>query len=190
MSHTLYNDELTRGLFLDCDGVICELVGESRSRGPRNQAELIINPSARKLIKKASDKGFFCIVITNQPDIARGLTTAESIQAVHDAILEEIPEIIKFFTCPHVVEDDCICRKPKPSMILQAADEYGVDLRKSFFIGDRWTDILAAQSSGVRSVLISSWHSWLPSSDGLPPSGLKPDYAFDDLSQVRLEDLK
>jgi D-glycero-D-manno-heptose 1,7-bisphosphate phosphatase len=190
VSSIVTSNKLNIGLFLDCDGVICELIGESRLRGPRNLAELVVNQSARTLIKDARARGFICIVITNQPDIARGLTTAESIQTVQAAILDDIPELTKFFTCPHVAQDACPCRKPKPALIMEAAAEFLVDLSQSLFIGDRWTDILAAKRSGVRSVLISGWHSWLPSSEGSPPSGLTPDYVYDDLSQVTLEDLK
>jgi D-glycero-D-manno-heptose 1,7-bisphosphate phosphatase len=142
------------------------------------------------LIKQAQDQGFICIVITNQPDISRGLTTAKSIQDVQTAIRNEIPEISEFFTCPHVTEEACLCRKPKPFMITRAAAEHSIDLSQSIFIGDRWTDILAAKRAGVRSLLVSGWHSWLPSSDGLPPADLKPDYVCDELSQVKLEDLR
>ena len=84
--------------------------------------------------------------VTNQPDIARGTQTREAVQRINDALLVELP-LDEVVVCPHDDADGCACRKPKPGMLLDAAERVGIDLDASFMVGDRWRDVEAGRSA-------------------------------------------
>jgi D-glycero-D-manno-heptose 1,7-bisphosphate phosphatase len=93
------------------------------------------------------------IVVTNQPDVARGAQTLEAVEAIHRRLRRELP-LDDFFTCPHDDRDRCACRKPLPGLILEGAARHGADPARSFMIGDRWRDIDAGHAAGCRTVWI------------------------------------
>src|ERR1700751_5366315 len=97
-------------------------------------------PRLRPVSKSSSRRGFLLAVVTNQPDVGNGLVGRSEVDAMHEIITRELPvDTIK--ACFHRQVDDCNCRKPKPGMILEAATELGVDLTKSFMVGDRKSDV-------------------------------------------------
>ncbi|MGZ5280361.1 MAG: HAD-IIIA family hydrolase, partial [Pseudobdellovibrionaceae bacterium] len=92
-------------------------------------------------------------VVTNQPDVARGTTTKDSIDRIHDHLKSELP-LDTILTCFHDDADKCDCRKPKPGLIFQAAKEMSIDLSASFMVGDRWRDIEAGQKAGCQNFFV------------------------------------
>jgi D-glycero-D-manno-heptose 1,7-bisphosphate phosphatase len=97
--------------------------------------------------------GFLLIVVTNQPDVARGTTQKEVVEAINLSLASKLP-IDEFFTCFHDNVDDCECRKPKPGALLAAAEKHGIDLAASFMVGDRWRDIEAGYRAGCQTLFI------------------------------------
>jgi D-glycero-D-manno-heptose 1,7-bisphosphate phosphatase len=92
-------------------------------------------------------------MVTNQPDIARGLVTAESVEAINGALKAQLG-LDDIYVCLHMDEDQCDCRKPKPGLLIEAARRWNIDLRRSFMVGDRWRDIEAGRAAGCRTVFI------------------------------------
>ena len=104
------------------------------------------------LLKSA---GFRLVVVTNQPDVARGTQTREEVEAIHELLLRTLPlDAVK--VCYHDDADRCSCRKPAPGMILEAAAELDVDLSRSYMVGDRWKDIEAGERAGTTTILIEN----------------------------------
>jgi D-glycero-D-manno-heptose 1,7-bisphosphate phosphatase len=97
--------------------------------------------------------GFLNIVVTNQPDIATGKQKAEVIEVMHQRLRNELA-LDEIKVCRHSDTDLCDCRKPKPGMLLQAAREFDIDLKRSFMVGDRWRDVAAGQAAGCMSFFI------------------------------------
>jgi len=110
-------------------------------------------------------EGFKLIVVTNQPDVARGIQTREGVQAIHDAIVARGLPIESFRVCYHDDCDNCHCRKPKPGMLIDVAREQDLILSDCFMIGDRWRDIVAGRQAGCRTILIDYHYSEVESSD-------------------------
>ena len=122
-----------------------------------------------------SNAGFKIIVTTNQPDVAKGDLGQAVVESIHSLISTEF-QIDDVKVCFHVDEDNCSCRKPKPGMLLDAADQWNLDLSKSFMIGDRWRDIEAGKSAGCQSILIENDYADLRS--------VKPDATVKSLSEA------
>ena len=93
------------------------------------------------------------IGITNQPDVARGTQTREIVEQINAFLLDRLP-IEEIFVCYHDNHDQCDCRKPKPGLIIAAAQKYKIDLNNSFMIGDRWTDVEAGRRAGCKTFFI------------------------------------
>jgi histidinol-phosphate phosphatase family protein len=170
-----------RAVFFDRDGVINELIPPKFDRGPRLVQELSIKPGISELISRLVQLDFTCIVITNQPDVSRGKLSDQTLQDIHEQILVSIPGIARIYTCPHDNHDECACRKPKPGLVERALLDFKIDASKSFFVGDRWTDILAAHLSGVSSVLVSNPLANEGGSQGSKPGWLEPNFTIDNV---------
>jgi D-glycero-D-manno-heptose 1,7-bisphosphate phosphatase len=115
--------------------------------------ELRIIPGAAQALRRLKDAGFLLVVVTNQPDVARGNQTREAVEELNGAVAAALP-IDDFLTCFHDGADRCECRKPAPGLLLKAASIRNIDLSRSYLIGDRWRDIDAGASAGCRTVLI------------------------------------
>jgi len=141
-------------VFLDRDGVLNRMyVVNGVSHPPDHASQLEVYPDVVEAVARLKDAGYLLIVVTNQPDVARGTTTLESVHEI-DAVLAAMLPIEEFVVCPHNDAADCPCRKPKPGMILDAAARYGVDMERSFMVGDRWRDVDAGANAGLRTVWI------------------------------------
>jgi D-glycero-D-manno-heptose 1,7-bisphosphate phosphatase len=148
-------------VFFDRDGVL--IADEGNLTDPR-QVRLL--PGAAEAASALKQNGFIPVVVTNQPVVARGWITERQLQEIHKHIQRMLgPEgtIAHFFYCPHhphadlpEYRQDCGCRKPRPGMLLRAANELDVDLNQSFMIGDRITDILAGHAAGCQTVLLET----------------------------------
>lgn len=145
---------MRRAIFLDRDGVIIEaIVRGGKPYPPANPAELRLVPDAVVALERLKQAGFLLLVVTNQPDVARGSQTREVVDEMNAMIGAALP-IDGFFVCWHDDAQNCDCRKPKPGLLLTAAASYRIELSRSFLIGDRWRDIDAGAAAGCRTVLI------------------------------------
>jgi D-glycero-D-manno-heptose 1,7-bisphosphate phosphatase len=143
-----------RAIFLDRDGVICE----NRSDYVKSWSEFQFLPGAQQSLAALSRLGLPIIVITNQSAIGRGIISANTVEDIHQRMVAEIAayggRIDRVIYCPHHPEEKCHCRKPQPGMLLKVAKEMGIDLTRSYLIGDAVTDLLAAQQVGCQSFLV------------------------------------
>lgn len=155
-----------KAIFLDRDGTINKYVGFLRNI---NQFELIDEVS--EAIKKVNASGYLAIVVTNQPVIARGEVSFEELEEIHrkmETLLGEKGAYLdSIYYCPHhphkgyegerpELKIDCKCRKPKPGMLVKAAQDFNIDLSQSWMVGDGENDIKAGQNAGCRTALIGS----------------------------------
>lgn len=141
-------------IFLDRDGVI----NKDSKRYIKSLDELYLIEGIFKYIKKLNDENFKIIVISNQSAINRGLTTKKNIDEIHKYILKKCKQnnckIDAIYYCPHRPDENCSCRKPKIGLILKAAKNHSIDLKSSWFIGDKDTDVQAGKRSGCRTFKI------------------------------------
>lgn len=173
-----------KGFFFDRDGVINQLVDSDLTRGPRRLSELVISEDAVNVVSELTKMGYHCEIVSNQPDIARGLLTIAEHEGIQREISRKIPSFSTQRYCTHSNEDNCICRKPKPGLLFEAEKEFQLDLSLSFMIGDKWTDILAARSAGVTSILLRNASSWNSTSQGTPPKELRADFEIKKITEV------
>jgi D-glycero-D-manno-heptose 1,7-bisphosphate phosphatase len=148
-------------VFLDRDGVINRaLTRDGKPYPPASLAEFEILPGVPEACAKLNQAGFLLVVATNQPDVGRGTTSQQTVEAIHDYIRRKLP-IDRVEACYHPGKgaSECDCRKPKPGMLLRAARELGIDLSRSFMVGDRWRDIDAGRAAGVTTILIDYGYS-------------------------------
>jgi D-glycero-D-manno-heptose 1,7-bisphosphate phosphatase len=145
-----------RVVFLDRDGVLNRAFPEGgTTRPPMSVAELEVLPGVPAALARLRAAGFALVVVTNQPDVARGRQTFEAVEQINARLSAELP-LLDVFACYHDTPDGCSCRKPKPGLLLAAAREWELDLGSAVLIGDRWSDIVAAQAAGCRGVLIDT----------------------------------
>lgn len=153
---------MNRAIFLDRDGVLDELVNQAGEWGaPLEPSQVRLRPGVREALDLAAKNGWLIIVVSNQPDAAKGKTTMESLRAVHDRLLQELKgaPIRDFFYCFHRTEDRCSCRKPQPKLVLEAAKKYDINLYDSWFVGDVDTDIECGRRAGTHTALLEYPHS-------------------------------
>jgi len=143
-----------RAVFLDRDGVINEaVVRDGKPYPPATPADLRITPGAEKALARLKDRGFVLIVVTNQPDVARGTQSRDAVEEMHSTLCRSLP-LDGVLACFHDDRDACDCRKPRPGLVTRAAVEYGIDLSHSYMAGDRWRDIDAGANAGCRTIWI------------------------------------
>lgn len=145
---------MQKAVFLDRDGVLNRaIVRDGKPYPPADLSELEILPGVESALRDLQEEGYRLIVITNQPDVARGITRMEAVEAINGYLGSHLP-LDAFRTCYHDSDDGCDCRKPLPGSILAAASQYGIDLSKSVMVGDRWRDIEAGQAAGCHTIFI------------------------------------
>ena len=144
---------VSRAVFLDRDGVINRAyVRDGVSRPPASPDALEILPGVAEALARLRRAGFRLIVVTNQPDVARGTQTRETVEVMHARLLAALP-LDEIRVCYHDDADGCSCRKPKTGLLTQGAP---VEMRASFMVGDRWRDIEAGRAAGCVTVLVES----------------------------------
>lgn len=145
-------------IVLDRDGVINE-DSPDYIRSPKEWRAI---PGSMKAIAKLKQRGYKVAIATNQSGIARGYYTLETLEAIHKKMLDEVEaaggKIDGIFVCPHVNEDNCECRKPKPGLLLQAAKQFNIDPSEILLIGDSMRDIHAANNCGAKAIFVNSSH--------------------------------
>lgn len=169
-----------RAAFLDRDGTVVEEVNYLT-----RDEQLRLEPGAAGAMRRLREAGYLLILITNQSGVARGMLTEEELARVHRRLGEMLSavgaELDGTYYCPHLpgaevgeYDLDCACRKPKPGMILKAAEEHGVDLAASVMFGDSERDVESGKEAGCRAVLIHH---------GDEPEETRADYSAKDLAE-------
>ena len=154
-----------RAVFLDRDGTVNKYVGFLRDI---QDFELI--PGTAEAIREINRSGYLAVVVTNQPVIARGEVTVGELEEIHNKMETELgcagAYLDRIYYCPHhpdrgfegeipELKTDCQCRKPKPGMLLKAAEDLNIDLSRSWMVGDGEADIFAGKAAGCKTALIT-----------------------------------
>jgi D,D-heptose 1,7-bisphosphate phosphatase len=147
-----------KAIFLDRDGTI-----NVEKNYLYKISELEFEEGCLEGLKILKEMGYLLIVITNQSGIGRGYYTIEQMQELNEymnkILKKNNSEIEKFYFCPHVIEDNCSCRKPSPELLYKARRDFNIDLTKSYMLGDKLSDVECGQNAGVRSFLLQTGHS-------------------------------
>lgn len=144
----MVSESLKKAVFLDRDGVLNSvLVKDGKPYPPESLENLLILPGVNEAISIFKKHQFEIVVVTNQPDVKRGTSSKEKVHLINEHLAKSLG-IKNFYVCFHDEIDDCFCRKPHPGMIYEAALQNGIDLGRSYMVGDRWRDIEAGQSAG------------------------------------------
>jgi len=177
---------LRPGVFVDRDGTL------NIEHGYLREPSLVeLLPHAAEAIALLNAAAIPVIIITNQSGIGRGLITLAEFDAVNqalwDALQHEGAYYDALYYCPHdpTIEPRCFCRKPQPGLLLQAAADLGLDLARSFLIGDKVSDVLAGRSAGSRSVLVLTGFGELARQQ-LATGNARPDHIAKDLFAATL----
>lgn len=145
---------MRRAVFLDRDGVVNRAVlRQGKPYSPTTISDLRLLPGVREACKQLRDAGFALILITNQPNIARGLVSAEVVSQMNHR-LKQFLQLDGIGVCPHDDSARCSCRKPQPGLLLEAARVWNIDLESSFIVGDRWRDIEAGHRANCRAIFV------------------------------------
>jgi D-sedoheptulose 7-phosphate isomerase len=148
-----------RAVFLDRDGVINRtFVRDGKPFPPTTLQELEVLPGVPEALHELKQHGYKLLVVTNQPDVARGKQSRQTIDAMHQALSARLP-LDDILVCYHTDKDKCDCRKPMPGMLFEAAKKHNIDLAASFMVGDRWRDIEAGYNAGCKTILIDYGYS-------------------------------
>lgn len=139
-------------LFLDRDGVVIE----NRTEYVRSWDDVAILPGALQALAHVRETPYRIVLVTNQSAVGRGLITQEGAREINVRLQRTLAgrgvSVEEVFLCPHLPEDDCACRKPKPGLLLLAADALHIDLSRSILIGDAVSDLQAGIAAGVGTV--------------------------------------
>jgi D-glycero-D-manno-heptose 1,7-bisphosphate phosphatase len=186
---------MNKAVFFDKDGILNIDKGILRYKEP-----LEIFPEVGNLIEYLRNKGFLIIVVTNQPIIARGLidenTLKKKLKKLEDLILKQNNKAIieKIYYCPHHPNADkeeyrinCGCRKPKPGMLFEAKKEFNIDMKNSYMVGDRISDILAGQLAGCKTVqcFTGKHNEKIIESDLKIKDKIIPDFSIRKISELK-----
>ncbi|HWO74990.1 MAG TPA: HAD family hydrolase [Bacillus sp. (in: firmicutes)] len=144
-------------VFLDRDGVINEVLTK-RVKFVNHPSQLYLLPGVEEAILALNQAGLKVFVVTNQGGVGLGFMKETTLHQVHERLEELLAKadatIDDIAYCPHKPHEGCQCRKPEPGMLFNLADKHGIDLSKSYMVGDRDVDILAGRRAGCRTILV------------------------------------
>ena len=161
-------------VFFDRDGTLMEEVNYCK-----DPAKVRVCPGTREALARLKQRGFANIIVTNQSGIGRGMITNAQFAAVQAALLRALGEehIDATYVCPDTPEEKSLRRKPSPEMVFEAARDHGLDLAKSFFIGDKASDIECGRNAGARTILVQTGY-------GAGENKCAPDFTAKDVAQA------
>jgi len=179
--------EGARAIVMDRDGTVCDEVGYVN-----HVSRIRLLPRSAEAIRRAREAGLKTAIVTNQAGVARGYFDEALIHRVHDRVREmlaaEGASVDAIYYCPHHPDagngpyrKDCDCRKPRPGMLLRARDELGLDLARSYMVGDSVRDVEAGHRVGATTILVLTGYGrgeLEHRSDGFP---VRPDHVAEDL---------
>lgn len=143
-------------VLLDRDGVLNRAFERAGvTYPPRTLDELEILPGVPAALARLRTAGLALVAVSNQPDVARGRQTRATVETLNAALVAQLG-LLDVLVCYHDTLDDCACRKPRPGLLRAAAARFDLDLARSFMVGDRWSDVLAGQAAGCRTILIET----------------------------------
>jgi D-glycero-D-manno-heptose 1,7-bisphosphate phosphatase len=143
-------------VFLDRDGVLNEpVVVGGRPHPPESAGDLVVRPDTVEACDLLHNAGLLLVVVTNQPDIARGTQSRQAVEAINEELCRRLP-LDDLRMCPHDDGDHCQCRKPAPGLLLDGAAAWNIDLARSVMVGDRWRDVEAGKRAGCAVVLVDN----------------------------------
>jgi D-glycero-D-manno-heptose 1,7-bisphosphate phosphatase len=183
-----------RAVLVDRDGVLNDMMyKDGRVGSPIMAKQLVVNPRAAESVKKIKKKGYKAIVISNQPGVAKKQFSYAELQRMNDKIKRALAKEDVFldgeYYCLHhpgalikKYKVDCDCRKPKPGLIMRAAKEHNLDLKKSFFVGDSLTDVQAGKAAGCKTILIGRMSDML--NRMMQRHNATPDFMIDSLVEI------
>ena len=146
---------MNKAIFFDRDGVLNELIKrDGGNYSPREFSKFKIIPNSIEVTNYTKSKGYLNIVISNQPDVARGYLTKFDLDKMTKMLFNKLT-IDDIFYCLHD-DNECECRKPLPGLIFSAQSKWNIDLTKSVMVGDTERDLGAAQNSGVKFYLLEN----------------------------------
>lgn len=146
---------LRPAVFLDRDGTLnVQVIRDGFPFPPQKPEEFALFPGVPEACRSLKKAGFVLVVATNQPDVERGTQTLAAVEAMHAKLRSLVPEIDRIEVCYDSGREASRRRKPEPGMLLDAAAELGLDLARSWMVGDRWRDIDCGLRAGVRTVFI------------------------------------
>jgi D-glycero-D-manno-heptose 1,7-bisphosphate phosphatase len=145
---------LAKAVFLDRDGVInVPIIRDGLPFAPQTASEFAWMDGLHDTLAQLRARGFLLMVCTNQPDVARGTQNREQVEVFHRKIEAELP-IARVYACFHDNHHACVCRKPKPGMLLQGGADFDIDMAQSWMVGDRVGDIAAGKAAGCRTIFV------------------------------------
>jgi len=175
-------------IFLDRDGVIIK----NREAYVRSWNDVETYPKALTALAQANTKPFKFVIVTNQSAVGRGLIPFSAAWEINERLVETIVRsggrIDGVFMCPHTPQENCECRKPKPGLLLQAAQHLSLDLSRSVMIGDAFSDLLAGQAAGVPRLALVRTGRGAEQAKTKIPANLRPFQIYETLASA-LEDL-
>ena len=143
-----------KAVFLDRDGVI----NKKRIDHVKSVDEFKIFSNVGDAIKLLRDKGYLVIIITNQSVIGRNIISEKKLDEIHIELKNYLKQsntyVDSIYYCPHIPEQNCDCRKPKPGLIFEACQDFDIDLKNSYFVGDSISDLDAARNAGCKGILL------------------------------------
>jgi len=150
----LASDLRKQAVFLDRDGTIAVDVPYCR-----RIEDFCFWPEAMEALATLGKTDFLIVVITNQSGIGRGFFDHDTLSVLHSHMVEQVTNhggrIDAIYYCPHHPDDGCACRKPHPGLLMNANQDMGIDLTRSYFIGDQESDVLAAHAAGCKAVILN-----------------------------------
>jgi D-glycero-D-manno-heptose 1,7-bisphosphate phosphatase len=145
---------MNKAIFLDRDGVInTTLLKMGKMRAPYSMEEFSFIQGVVESVKILKEHGFKLIVVTNQPDVARGWVSRDAVDLLN-AYVKKALGVDDVVACFHTEKDGCECRKPRPGMLTSSAQKWHIDLALSFMVGDRMSDIEAGLKAGCKTILV------------------------------------
>lgn len=167
---------MRRAIFLDRDGVLNKaIIRDNKPYAPTCVSEVGIPEDVYPTLNQLKSLGYLLIVATNQPDVGRGKTPREEVEAIHAFLREQLP-LDDIYTCFHDDKDKCACRKPLPGLLQAAAQKYDIVMSDSIMIGDRWKDIAAGQAAGCHTIWLQTEYD-----EQMPQS---PDYICQSIGDI------
>ena len=162
-------------VFFDRDGTLNHILFEDNGspRSPRTFEEFKLVPDAKLVLDETKARGYYNLIVSNQPEIERGLLPTAEHEKIQDCV-KSVLAVDDAFICLHDNHHDCVCRKPKPGMILAAAEKWEIDLSRSYMVGDTNKDALAAKSAGVKCIIIDAPYN----------TGVQAEYHVKNLKEI------
>jgi D-glycero-D-manno-heptose 1,7-bisphosphate phosphatase len=161
-------------IFLDRDGVLNRVVWrEGKPASPRSLEEVEIEADAPAALARLKDAGYLLFAVTNQPDVRRGKMSRSALDQIHHHLAAQLP-LCEIAACVHDDRDACDCRKPKPGLVVELARRHGLDLGRSWVVGDQDRDTASAAAAGCRAVLLARSYN----------SGAGAEHVVDTLTQA------